>query len=154
MHRNVTHLILNHCIVVVNNPSLDGGSDVDGDETPDDDSHDDHDHGNSGFYDNNATAQAPKFTKKLLSTQVKPAGNMVRMKCPAEGNPVPNITWYKNDKTPIVRNLGGIRTTKWQILLEDLITADSGNYTCVVCNIKGCINFTYKLEIVGKTDTI
>lgn len=137
-------------VIVVSNQSLDGAiPDVDQDETPDDDSHDDH-NSNSGFYDNNATAEAPRFTKRLLPMLVKPAGNMVRMKCPAEGNPVPNITWYKNDKTPIVRNLGGIRTTKWQMLLEDLITADSGNYTCVVCNIKGCINFTYKLEIVGK----
>lgn len=104
----------------------------------------------SGFFDHNATTEAPRFIKKLLPTLVKPAGNMVRMKCPAEGNPVPNITWYKNNKNPVTRNLGQVRSNRYQILLEDLVTSDSGNYTCVVCNIKGCINFTYKLEIIGK----
>lgn len=134
--------------VLVNNQSIEA-LDQEQDETHDD--HEEaHDSQNSGFYDKNAMAEAPRFTKKLLSTQVKPAGNMVRMKCPAEGNPVPNITWYKNDKTPVTRNLGTIRSTRWQILLEDLVTSDSGNYTCQVCNIKGCISFTYKLEIVGK----
>lgn len=72
------------------------------------------------------------------------------MKCPAAGNPIPNITWSKNDKHPILRHLGAIKTSRWQIMLEDLVTSDSGNYTCLVCNTKGCITFTYKLEVLGK----
>lgn len=132
----------------------------DNDADNENDNHDgDHDHKSSanenhtGYLFTNMTEEAPKFTKKsqMLPAMVKPAGNMVRMKCPASGNPVPNITWHKNDRTPFNRNLGTIRYSRWQIMLEDLVTSDTGNYTCVVCNIHGCINFTYKLEVLGKS---
>lgn len=55
---------------------------------------------------------------------------------------------------------------KWAITLEDvslcnikifssyilfqLIPADSGAYTCKICNIHSCINFTTNLEVSGK----
>lgn len=38
--------------------------------------------------------------------------------------------------------------------IEDVVTNDSGNYTCVVCNIVGCIDYTYKVEVIGKFDAI
>lgn len=66
------------------------------------------------------------------------------------GNPLPNITWYKDGVTPPQRQLGIVRYTQWAIILEDLVTTDSGNYTCKVSNENGCIDFTYKVEIIGK----
>lgn len=142
-------------VIDLNNHSVEN-QDIDDTDNND---HDDGSHGDAktsaslpptGYLNPNVSEEAPRFTKRLIPTLVKPAGNMVRMKCLASGNPVPNITWYKNDKTPVERNLGSIKTSRWQIMLEDLVTTDSGNYTCVVCNIKGCINFTYKLEVIGK----
>lgn len=65
------------------------------------------------------------------------------------GNPFPNITWYKNGQTPPERQLGGISMARWALTLEDLITQDSGNYTCKVCNIMGCIEFTFTLDVIG-----
>lgn len=66
------------------------------------------------------------------------------------GNPLPNITWFKDGQSPIQRKLGVARYTQWAIVLEDLVTSDSGNYTCKVCNDNGCIDFTSKVEIIGK----
>uniref|UniRef100_A0A1B6CPE6 receptor protein-tyrosine kinase n=1 Tax=Clastoptera arizonana TaxID=38151 RepID=A0A1B6CPE6_9HEMI len=91
---------------------------------------------------------APRFIKpdQMHRVVAKPAGNMVRLRCLAEGNPEPEVNWLKNGEVP-TRQLGIIRKNQWSLILEDLVTTDSGNYTCNVCNSLGCINFTYKVEI-------
>ncbi|XP_062558666.1 fibroblast growth factor receptor homolog 1-like isoform X2 [Armigeres subalbatus] len=90
----------------------------------------------------------PVFTKEehMVKLMPKPSGNMVRLRCPADGNPVPNITWTK-DEERIVRSMGSVKYAKWSIVLEDLVPKDSGKYTCHVCNVYGCVNFTTKLEV-------
>lgn len=65
------------------------------------------------------------------------------------GNPSPNITWYRDNNVP-QRKLGAVHYRQWSITLEDVIPSDSGNYTCVVCNVYGCINYTFKVIIQGK----
>jgi Immunoglobulin I-set domain len=94
---------------------------------------------------------APYFSKEsdLIKRHLKPSGNMIKMKCPAKGNPDPKWEWTKNG-TPIERKLGQVLYQKMAITLEDLIPADNGLYTCKICNIYGCINFTSKLEVSGK----
>ncbi|XP_033207757.1 fibroblast growth factor receptor 3-like isoform X3 [Belonocnema kinseyi] len=91
----------------------------------------------------------PMFNKTddMHGTEVKPAGSMLRLKCPAVGNPGPNITWYKNNEEP-KRTLGTVIRNKWTLRLEDLVIQDGGNYTCVVCNYLGCINHTFKVEVI------
>ena len=64
------------------------------------------------------------------------------------GNPEPNITWTKDGATPS-RVLGSVRYGRWSLILEDLVVSDSGNYSCIVCNLCGCISFTFKVDIVG-----
>ena len=64
------------------------------------------------------------------------------------GNPEPNITWTKDGATP-GRLLGNVRYGRWSLILEDLVVSDSGNYSCIVCNLCGCINFTSKVDIIG-----
>lgn len=104
--------------------------------------------GAAGSYNSTEQPTPPRFTKmdKMHRVVAKPAGNMLRLKCPAEGNPSPNITWTKNGAPP-ERHLGSVHYGRWSMMLEDLVTTDSGNYTCIVCNAYGCINFTFKIEI-------
>lgn len=71
------------------------------------------------------------------------------MKCPAKGDPEPSIEWTKDGKT-IERSMGQVSYLKWGISLEDLIPSDSGAYMCILCNIHGCINHTFKVEVNGK----
>uniref|UniRef100_A0A1S4GGZ1 receptor protein-tyrosine kinase n=1 Tax=Anopheles gambiae TaxID=7165 RepID=A0A1S4GGZ1_ANOGA len=97
--------------------------------------------------------RAPIFTKKDQMTKIvsKPSGNMVRLRCPADGYPKPNITWTK-DGRKIERAMGQVKKVNWAIVLEDLVPQDSGSYTCAVCNQVGCINFTTKLEVKDRVN--
>lgn len=95
--------------------------------------------------------EAPSFLKKNpQKLVVKPAGNMVRLNCRASGFPTPNITWYREDKSPPTRKLGDIKFNHWALTLEDSVPTDRGNYTCVVCNILGCINNTFSVDVVER----
>ncbi|XP_077290704.1 fibroblast growth factor receptor homolog 1-like [Arctopsyche grandis] len=116
--------------------------------------HDSIDHDNKnvpGYVDTTINETQPRFKnpEKMYSILVKPAGNYIRLRCAAEGNPYPNITWLKNDVIPL-RELGVIKYSRWTMTLEDLVTKDSGNYTCLICNKFGCIDFTFKLDVIER----
>lgn len=100
---------------------------------------------------NTAPLSPPAFNKtdELLASVVKPAGNMLRLRCLSVGNPRPNITWLKNNEEPR-RDLGTAIKNKWTLRLEDLVPKDNGNYTCIVCNVLGCISHTFKVDIIGE----
>uniref|UniRef100_A0A646QDD7 Fibroblast growth factor receptor n=1 Tax=Hemiscolopendra marginata TaxID=943146 RepID=A0A646QDD7_9MYRI len=75
----------------------------------------------------------------------KPASSVVNLRCPAYGNPLPTIKWFKNNMD-IKRPLG-VKYRKWGLFMEDLGTADSGDYMCVVSNEYGSINHTFILTV-------
>lgn len=115
-----------------------------------DDIHDDKD-SNSTFIPrgNSKEPRPPTFLKKMIKTNVKLAGNTLALRCRADGRPTPNITWYKDNRKP-ERSLGKVRYSQWGISLDDLVVSDAGNYTCVVCNYLGCIDYTYDVDVLGK----
>lgn len=69
--------------------------------------------------------------------------------CSRLGTPEPNITWTKDSAT-INRRIGQVHYRKWAIVLEELMQTDSGDYTCHVCNVHKCINYTTRLEVKGE----
>lgn len=89
----------------------------------------------------------PVFNRpeELRPSEVKPAGNVLKLKCPAVGNPQPNITWLRNGREP-----KRVYLNKWSLRLDDTVIQDSGNYTCVVCNYLACISHTFQVNIIGK----
>ncbi|XP_059486028.1 fibroblast growth factor receptor homolog 1-like isoform X2 [Neocloeon triangulifer] len=109
--------------------------------------------GSAGSFNETEELRAPTFRRpeRMHQSIVKPAGHTVRMKCQGDGNPTPNITWYKEGVVP-ERALGGVQynPTQWTMTLQDLVTADSGNYTCVLCNQLACINYTFKLDVIER----
>lgn len=107
--------------------------------------------GNAGDHNQTLPPSPPVFNRidELHPLTVKPAGNMLRLRCPSVGNPRPNITWLKNGEEP-QRTVGPIIMTKWTLRVEDLVVTDGGNYACIVCNIHGCINHTFKVEVIGE----
>nr|BAE94422.1 fibroblast growth factor receptor [Spodoptera frugiperda] len=115
----------------------------------DDDEKAEKDHPGYGHIDEKQDYFPPRFKHptKLYYMDMKPAGNSIRMRCAAEGNPTPNITWYKNRSTPITRMFFQPSYGKWSMGMEELTKADNGNYTCVVCNILGCIEHTLALHV-------
>ncbi|XP_039759893.1 fibroblast growth factor receptor homolog 1-like isoform X2 [Pararge aegeria] len=120
-------------------------------ETTDDDidASNEKSHLNNGYFDATKEKYAPKFKHptRMFKMEIKPPGTTIRFKCVAEGNPMPNITWYKNNGTPISRSYFKPTYGKWYMEFEELTKADEGNYTCKVCNELGCIEYTYTLQI-------
>uniref|UniRef100_T1IIY4 Fibroblast growth factor receptor n=1 Tax=Strigamia maritima TaxID=126957 RepID=T1IIY4_STRMM len=95
------------------------------------------------------TLRAPSFKKGFEFIVVaKPAGSTAFLRCSAEGNPTPNITWVKNG-SPIKRRMPTHRR-KWGLTLEDLVPGDSGNFTCIVSNELGSINGTYLVDVIER----
>ncbi|UYV60768.1 FGFR3 [Cordylochernes scorpioides] len=76
------------------------------------------------------------------------AGTTVKMKCPAVGNPSPTVSWLK-DGQPLSERYHGkkMHLRRWSLVLEEALPSDKGEYTCIVSNIHGSINWTYTLEI-------
>ncbi|XP_045122097.1 fibroblast growth factor receptor 4-like isoform X3 [Portunus trituberculatus] len=90
----------------------------------------------------------PEFTKDLNLLTIKPAGNVAELKCQARGTHL-NTTWLKDGEKP-VRQLGDVKIKGAMLKMENLVPADSGNYTCVVFNECGAINHTYGLEVLER----
>ncbi|XP_029797231.1 fibroblast growth factor receptor 4 isoform X2 [Suricata suricatta] len=101
--------------------------------------------------------QAPYWThpqrmeKKLHAV---PAGNTVKFRCPAAGNPMPTIRWLKdgNDFHGEHR-IGGIRLRHqhWSLVMESVVPSDRGTYTCLVENSMGSIRYSYLLDVLERS---
>ncbi|XP_013195761.2 fibroblast growth factor receptor 3 isoform X1 [Amyelois transitella] len=89
----------------------------------------------------------PRFiNERMFLPKIKSAGSSVRLRCVAEGNPTPNITWTK-DGAAITRDPEP-QFIKWSLELEDLTKDDEGNYSCGVCNELGCIEHGVELTVI------
>ena len=70
--------------------------------------------------------------------------------CKANGSKPLRYQWLKDGLPSIQRRLQPrLKTNMWYLKLKDLVTVDSGRYTCVVSNPFGSINHTYTLRVVG-----
>lgn len=79
-----------------------------------------------------------------------PASHNIRLKCKANGSKPIRYQWLKDGLPSIQRRLQPrLKTNMWYLKLKDLVTVDSGRYTCVVSNAFGSINHTYTLRVVG-----
>ncbi|XP_063622965.1 fibroblast growth factor receptor homolog 1-like [Cydia splendana] len=101
----------------------------------------------------NSAAPVLKNVEHEFEEEYKDIGHSAVMKCEAKGTPTPNITWYKDNITPVKRtDRGGVLPVTydvWSILLHDLVAEDSGNYTCRICNPLGCTEHVHRLIITG-----
>ncbi|KAL5021366.1 hypothetical protein ScPMuIL_000521 [Solemya velum] len=84
----------------------------------------------------------------------RPVGSSVRLKCRSSGNPRPHLTWVKGVHVLAdEREDGQQHKPRWTLKLNNLKENDSGQYTCIVSNRLGSINFTYNLEVIEKIKT-
>ncbi|XP_058402711.1 fibroblast growth factor receptor 4 isoform X1 [Diceros bicornis minor] len=101
--------------------------------------------------------QAPYWThpqrmeKKLHAV---PAGNTVKFRCPAAGNPTPTIRWLKDGQDfHGEHRIGGIRLRHqhWSLVMESVVPSDRGTYTCLVENSMGNIRYSYLLDVLERS---
>uniref|UniRef100_A0A3Q2UKI0 receptor protein-tyrosine kinase n=1 Tax=Fundulus heteroclitus TaxID=8078 RepID=A0A3Q2UKI0_FUNHE len=79
-----------------------------------------------------------------------PAANTVKFRCAAGGYPQPKLSWLKNGR-PFRQGGYKVRHQYWTLVLENVVPADKGNYTCLAENSYGSINHTYVLDVVDRT---
>ncbi|ETE73735.1 Fibroblast growth factor receptor 4, partial [Ophiophagus hannah] len=92
-----------------------------------------------------------RMDKKLHAV---PAGNTVKFRCPASGNPTPSIRWLKNGREfRGEHRIGGIRLRHqhWSLVMESVVPSDRGNYTCLVENKFGSIRYSYFLDVLERS---
>lgn len=75
-----------------------------------------------------------------------PAGSSIELKCPAKGDPVPNITWFKDGS--LFEDSARLKKKNFTFKLSEISTKDSGNYSCIVQNSVGILQWTYRVEVI------
>lgn len=102
----------------------------------------------------NTNQYKPRFKnpKKLNSVYTRPSGSSLLLNCAAQGNPDPNITWYRNGSADWDRSFGTFRTTRWQLSMDDLVPEDSGLYECRICNELGCAEHMMYLTVTDRVN--
>lgn len=86
-----------------------------------------------------------KRPDELYKVITKASGNTFRFRCVAGGSPEPNVTWSKNNDS--ITADSRVRFCRWFMQIDDVEQADAGSYTCLACNLLGCISHSTKLEI-------
>ena len=89
---------------------------------------------------------APSVVSPPLSTVVNET-DVASLQCEVKGNPVPQITWVKeNTSLPankrIVQSHGGL-------MIKDVTSQDGGVYSCVASNILGSVKTSATLSVQG-----
>ncbi|NP_001161535.1 fibroblast growth factor receptor A [Saccoglossus kowalevskii] len=91
---------------------------------------------------------------KMSKFRAAPMFTSVRFHCIAGGNPTPNVSWYFNgEDIDSIERYREPRQKKWILHLQELLSKDSGSYTCVVTNKYGTLNFTFILEVASQNNS-
>ena len=89
---------------------------------------------------------APSIVSPLMSMVVNETG-IASLQCEVKGNPVPQVTWLKeNSSLPgdkrIMQSRGGL-------VIRDAMSQDGGVYTCRAKNILGVVTSSVTLTVQG-----
>ncbi|OXA44103.1 fibroblast growth factor receptor-like 1 isoform X2 [Folsomia candida] len=90
-----------------------------------------------------AQASTHRGPPKILGRDFKPlqvvrTGQEFRVACPIEGDPSPNVDWFK-DGEPITSAWSGFRVNSKALRIRSVLTKDSGIYECKGVNGFGSI---------------
>ena len=79
-------------------------------------------------------------------------GGNVRLSCPANAIPPPQITWYKDSQEIREEKGGNIRISDDGHMLEILsaIASDSGQYSCIARNLAGEGERKFDVNVYGQ----
>ena len=78
----------------------------------------------------------PKITVQLVSV-TKTEGDYIVLPCNATGNPVPTISWTRDESPVITSERISISDDKKQLTITNVKRTNSGEYRCVANNSLG-----------------
>ena len=89
---------------------------------------------------------APSIVSPPISMVVNESG-IASLQCEVKGNPVPQVTWLKQNSSlpthkPIMQSRGGL-------MIRDVTSQDGGVYTCRARNILGVVTSSATLTVQG-----
>ena len=93
---------------------------------------------------NNETRQAMEYDRTV--------GEKAEFDCMATGVPTPSVKWIKhNQAIELVsyRLFNKEERPVWKLQMQNLLLADSGNYTCLVSNGRSKITRSFVLAVKG-----
>ena len=91
---------------------------------------------------------APSLLQSPVETTVNQSQTAI-LKCLADGNPTPQITWSKiNSRLPVGRHMVESRGA---LILRDVRHGDEGVYSCEAKNLLGSVNASAKLTVQCKS---
>ncbi|TRY56280.1 hypothetical protein DNTS_028394, partial [Danionella cerebrum] len=91
----------------------------------------------------------PSLVEKPES-QTRPRAGTARFSCQAEGNPAPNISWFRNGE--VIRSNGRTKMYNSKLVITQIIPEDDAFYQCQAENSQGSVIFTSRLIVVLSED--
>ena len=89
----------------------------------------------------------PSLLQRPVGTTVNESQTAI-LKCIADGNPTPKVTWTKlNSSLPVGRHV----TTSSALIVKNVRPEDDAVYRCRVENLLGSVNATAKLTVQSKS---
>ncbi|NXK86745.1 VGFR3 factor, partial [Formicarius rufipectus] len=95
--------------------------------------------------------EIPRLKQNLTDIWVN-VSDSIEMRCKVDGNHVPEINWYKDEK--LVEEVSGIDLADFnqRLSIQRVREEDAGLYLCSVCNAKGCVNSSASVSVEGSDD--
>ncbi|KFO08296.1 Vascular endothelial growth factor receptor 3, partial [Balearica regulorum gibbericeps] len=95
--------------------------------------------------------EIPRLKQNLTDIWVN-VSDSIEMRCKVDGNHVPEISWYKDEK--LVEEVSGIDLADFnqKLSIQRVREEDAGLYLCSVCNAKGCVNSSASVSVEGSDD--
>ncbi|XP_076469664.1 fibroblast growth factor receptor 2-like isoform X2 [Babylonia areolata] len=112
-----------------------------------------YDDGSQGENSNQDTGQEgpPRWSSHMeIKSKTRVVNSYVDLKCPAWGTPTPTITWLKDGQPFVTSKMKNFNIKGWKLTIGDLLPDDDGDYTCVLTNPHGSINWTYSVEVMQR----
>ena len=93
------------------------------------------------------TISGPSLLQRPIDTTVNERQSAI-LKCTADGNPPPQVTWSKlNSSLPVGRH---VVESSGALIMKDVRPGDDGVYSCRAENLLGGVNATAKLTVQCK----
>lgn len=80
---------------------------------------------------------------------VTPAGDSIILNCQADGTPVPEILWFKDQAPVEPSGTVGIFNDGTELRISTIRNEDIGEYTCIARNGEGQVSHTARVIIAG-----